>query len=70
MRGFDFYVHGLWILGSITMFLGAMIAGNVEWVDGTTTWSFGLAIIIAFVLILISGAFWISAAVNAKQYVK
>ncbi len=64
--GFDFYVHGLWLLGSVTLFFGAMIAGNVEWIEGTTAWSFAIAVLLAFLLILIAGLFWISAAVNAR----
>ena len=28
---FDFYVHGLWIIGAVLFFLGSLIAGNVEW---------------------------------------
>jgi hypothetical protein len=64
--GFDFYVHGLWILGSLTLFMGAMIAGNVEYIEGTTDFSFAVAVLLAFLLILVSGLFWISASVNAR----
>jgi hypothetical protein len=65
--GFDFHVHGLWILGSVFFFLGSMIAGNVEWVEGTTTLSYEISILISFVLFLIAGLLWISAAVNARH---
>ena len=64
---FDFHVHGLWIIGTILMFVGALFAGNVENVEGTTAYSFWLSIIIAFVLILVAGMCWISAAVNARH---
>ena len=64
---FEFHVHGLWILGSIFFFLGSMIAGNVEWVEGTTTLSFEVSVLIAFVLFLIGGLMWISAAANAGR---
>ena len=64
---FDFYVHGLWLLGSVTMLLGAMMAGNIAWVEGTTSWSYGVSLLIAFILILFTGVCWISASVNARQ---
>ena len=63
----SFHVHGLWVLGAICLTLGSMIAGNVTWVEGTTDWSYGLSVVIAFILLLTAGIFWISAAVNAKQ---
>jgi len=64
---YDFHVHGLWIIGSVILFAGAMLAGNMEWVEGTTTFSFGLTALISFVLILLAGMLWISSAVNARQ---
>ena len=64
---FSFHVHGLWIIGAICLMLGAMIAGNITWVEGTTTSSYILSLLIAFILLLSAGVFWISAAVNAKQ---
>ena len=64
---FEFHVHGLWILGAIAFFLGTLIAGNLEWVEGTTNASFVLSVIIAFLFILFAGALWISAAVNARM---
>ena len=60
----SWYVHGLWILGGIFMFLAAMVAGNIEWVEGTTLWSFWLTILISFALFLIGGLCWISASSN------
>ncbi len=64
---FDFYVHGLWIIGAVLFFLGSMIAGNVEWLEGTTEASFGVSVAIAFVLFLTAGMCWISASVNARH---
>ena len=64
---FDFHVHGLWILGTIFLFLGAMIAGNIEWVEGTTAFSFWLAILKSVFMLLVSGMCWISASVNARH---
>lgn len=65
MPRFDFYVHGLWILGAIFFFIGAIIAGNLRWVEGTTEASFALAILLSFSLFAIAGLMWISAGTNA-----
>ncbi len=62
-----FYIQGLWILGSLFMLLGSIIAGNIEWVEGTSGWSFGLSLLIAFVFFVIGGLCWISSAVNARK---
>jgi hypothetical protein len=64
---FDFHVHGLWILGSITLMFASLIAGNVEWVEGTTPVSFILALLMSLALFLLSGLLWISAAINARH---
>lgn len=63
---FDFHVHGLWILGTIALFIGVLFAGNLEWVEGTTEYSFVISVTLAFFMLLLAGMFWISAAVNAK----
>jgi len=53
-----------WFIGAICVFTGALIAGSVEpSVLGATTTSVAVAYIIAFVLILIGGMFWISTAI-------
>jgi len=53
-----------WIIGAICIFIGSLIAGSVETsVLGTTTISVAMTYIVAFVLILIGGMFWISTAI-------
>lgn len=64
---FDFYVHGLWLLSAVFMIIGSMIAGNIEWVEGTTPVSFALAIGLAFVIFLVASMLMISAAINARH---
>ncbi len=64
---FDWYVQGLWIFGSVLLFLGALIAGNVEFVEGATEISFGLSVILAFILLLLGGMMLVSSAVNARH---
>ncbi len=64
---FDFYVHGLWILSAAFFLIGSMIAGNIEWVEGTTSISFALSLLLAFVIYLIAAMMMISSAMNARQ---
>ncbi len=50
-----------WFIGSACIFFGALLAGSVEpGVLGATLGSVIIAYIIAFILILIGGMFWIS----------
>ncbi len=57
-----------WILGSICVFVGALIAGSVDpSVLGATAVSVAAAYIISFVLILLGGMFWISTAVQQAE---
>ena len=59
---------GFWIIGSICMFFGALIAGSVSPETlGATSGSIILAYIISFVLILIGGMFWITVAVMRED---
>jgi len=67
MNKMTWYIQGLWILGAIFMFLAAMIAGNIEWISGTTEYSYGIAIIMSLALFLLAGVCWISSAVNARK---
>ena len=64
---FEFEVHGLWIIGAILLTFGALILGNVEWVEGTTQAGFLVSVVLAFLLVLLAGMFWISAGVNANR---
>ena len=63
----EFYVHGLWVLGTVFFFVGSMIAGNIEWAQGTTQFSYWFSALVAFVMLLVAGMCWISAAVNARE---
>ena len=57
-----------WIIGSFSILIGAMIAGNVERTLGTDDQSFAAAVFIAFILILLGGLMWITVAVAAKKF--
>lgn len=64
---FDFHVHGLWILGALFFFVAGIMAGNLQWVLGTNSVSYGISVVLIFLLFLIAAMFWISAAVNARH---
>lgn len=59
-------VHGFWMLGAVLILAGSFLAGQIEFVEGTTTASYAISIIIAFVLILAGGSFWITSSLNAE----
>ena len=65
---FEFEVHGLWLIGTLFVTLGALILGNIEWAEGTTATGFVVSFSLAFLLMLMAGMFWISAAVNARRH--
>ena len=53
-----------WLLGTLAVFFGALVAGNVDAAAiGSTTASVTLAYIISFILILVGGMLWISTAI-------
>ena len=67
IMGFDFHIHGLWIIGALCFFVGAFVAGNIEWIEGTTPFSYWFSVAMAFLLFLFAGVCWISAAANVKE---
>ena len=52
-----------WLIGTVCLFFGALIAGSVAPVTGSTTISIMMAYALAFILILLGGMFWISTAI-------
>jgi hypothetical protein len=53
-----------WLIGTICIFFGALIAGAVEpSALGSTSVSIVMAYALAFILILLGGMFWISTAI-------
>ncbi len=57
----------LLILGSLTAFLGAAIAGKAELALGTTQAEFVILILISFLFFLITGICWLYTAVVIKE---
>ena len=56
-----------WLIGTTCIFFGAMIAGSVEPVVGSSAVSMTMAYGLSFILIMIGGMFWISTAVMHRQ---
>ncbi len=63
----DPMVHGFWLLGAIILSVSMLMLGNIEFVEGTTPFSFWFSVVLAFALALAAGMLWISAAVNARR---
>ncbi|MCD6367533.1 MAG: hypothetical protein J7L45_00430 [Candidatus Aenigmarchaeota archaeon] len=58
-----------WILGSLLILFGSMIAGQARPdVLGASMSSFVISIIIAFILILVGGLMWITVAGVIEKY--
>ena len=55
-----------WVLGTICILFGSMIAGHLEKGLGVDELSYLLALLIAFVLILLGGLLWISVAIAVR----
>ena len=53
----------LWVLGSLLIMFGALVAGQARHdVLGATTTSFGIALLVSFIFILMGGLFWITVS--------
>ncbi len=55
------------VIGAFCLLIASLFAGNVEWVLGATETSYYGTLAIAFVLILVAGIFWVSAARSLKK---
>jgi len=58
----DQQVYLFLIIGALCMLLATLFTANVEWALGTTPESFYGTLFLSFVLIVIAGIFWLSAA--------
>jgi len=54
-------------IGAFCLLIAILFGGNVEFVLGTTQASYYLTLLIAFILILVAGIFWVSAARSVKS---
>ena len=59
---------GSWIFGGILITISAWILGHIDQTVGVSPVSYGLALFVAFVLILIGGLSWISVATATAKH--
>ncbi len=59
----DIRTIAFWLIGTLCIFFGALIAGSVEPVVGSTAGSITMAYALSFILLLLGGMFWISTAI-------
>lgn len=58
-----------WVLGSLLVLFGAMIAGQARPdVLGASTSSFVISLVVAFILILVGSLMWITVAGIIEKY--
>ncbi len=56
-----------WIVGGLFLLGGVWITQNLELNVGVTEFQYALALVIAFILMLIAGLCWISVAVATRH---
>ena len=56
-----------WVLGGVFLLLGIWIINNLEFGLGVTELSYGIAMLVALIFILIAGLLWINVSVAVKQ---
>ena len=56
----------LWVLGTVCIMFGSMIAGRLEKTIGVTDAGYLFAFTVSFVLILLGGLLWIAVAAAVK----
>lgn len=56
-----------WLIGSILIFFGSMIAGKIERELGVTEEAFLFAFFFSLILIMVGGLFWILVSVSMKK---
>ena len=57
-----------WVFGGILITIATWILGHVEQTVGVSPLSYGMAVFIAFVLILVGGLAWISVATATSKH--
>ncbi len=56
-----------WVLGGIFLLLGIWIINNLKLTLGVSELSYAIAMIIAFIFILVAGLLWINVSVAVKH---
>ena len=60
-------IVGFWLMGSILIFFGSMIAGKIERGLGVTQEAFLFAFFFSLILIMVGGLFWILVSIAIRK---
>jgi len=58
----------LWLLASLFLLFGSMIAGQLQRSFGSNEIALWIAFLLALIFFLLAGLFWIAIAVALRQY--
>ncbi|MEM5829372.1 MAG: hypothetical protein QW040_02340 [Candidatus Aenigmatarchaeota archaeon] len=58
----------LWVLASIFMLLGSMVAGELQLTHETNVTAFWVAFLLALIFFLLAGLLWIAMALALRRY--
>ncbi len=58
---------GAWVLGALLLAAGTWIIQNLKLEVGVSEFSYGLALLVAFIFFLLGGLAWISVAVATRR---
>jgi cation transporter-like permease len=57
----------LWVIGSICLLIGSMIAGQLQRTLGTDDIGFLIALLLSLMFFLVAGLFWIAVVLAFKE---
>jgi len=60
-------IVSLWILGSICMLLGSLIAGQLQRTIGTSDMGLLVAFVLSLMFFLIAGMLWVAVALALRE---
>lgn len=64
---YRFDVHGYWIIGSILLFAGVVIAANIKSALGSTPASLAVSAVLSLLLIAAASLLWLTSAYNTSK---
>ncbi len=68
--GWGWKAPAFWLIGSVCMLFGAMIAGSLQRSLGVSESSFLIGMLTALLLFMLGGIFWITVSVAIKKKVE
>jgi|YelNatPaOPRAMG01_1025707.scaffolds.fasta_scaffold05477_6 hypothetical protein len=65
--GWGWKIPAFWVIGSICILFGSMIAGSLQRSLGVSESSFVIGLLTALLLFMLGGIFWITVSVAVKK---